>query len=118
MRASSRLSRPSCLLCEENLVNATLEFSSPTKEYTLLDSEGSGIGYNYSYWASRCAGNFFTFLQGIKVCMCVVYIITKHLGIKIHCYIFNKYQIFVFLNSSWEMRCIICIVTGHPAMHL
>ena len=80
MYASNRNGFGQCTLCEENIVNATFAFSSPTTDYQLLDSEGSGIGHNYSYWASRCAGMLFTFLLGSKVHRYAVYILT---GIKL-----------------------------------
>ena len=48
-----RNSRSSSLLCEENTVNAKFFFSSPSAYYQILESE---MEYNYSYWASRCAG--------------------------------------------------------------
>ena len=49
----------SCLVCEENTENATLYFASTSSDYQLLDTEGSRISYNYSYWASRCADMLF-----------------------------------------------------------
>ena len=65
LRGVPRNTRTTCLLCEENIVNATFAFSSPNTDYQLLDSEGSGIGHNYSFWASRCAGMTFIFLLGM-----------------------------------------------------
>ena len=73
------------MLCEENIVNATFAFSSPNTDYQLLDSEGSGIGYNYSFWASRCAGMAFIFTLDIKFHRYDIYIITGYRGMWVHC---------------------------------
>ena len=55
-------SRSSCLLCERNIVDATLFFSSTIADYQMLDS---GISYNYSYWASQCKGRYRRFTKSM-----------------------------------------------------
>ena len=78
LRGVPRLSRIGCQLCEENIVNSTFAFSSPNTDYQLLDTEGSGIGHNYSFWASRCTGMISIILLHIKLHRYDIYISTGY----------------------------------------
>ena len=43
-----------CQICEADVIEETLEFSSTTSDYQLLTVDSGG--YLYHYWASRCRG--------------------------------------------------------------
>ena len=52
-----------CLACETDVeIDTLLTFSSTSADYQILTSHSRLVGYDYSYWASRCSGKFFTFL--------------------------------------------------------
>ena len=52
-----------CLACESDVeIETLLTFSSTTSDYQVLTSHSQLVGYDYSYWVSRCLGKLFTFL--------------------------------------------------------
>ena len=52
-----------CLACERDVeIETLLTFSSTTADYQLFDSDSQLVGYDYSYWVSRCLGRLFTSL--------------------------------------------------------